>query len=223
MNPNGLVLAASTTSQTSISSFSHIRAISFTSPMFTARNVFSSSFTISATRGEFTITTRSIADEYSAPARREQSAVRPPTTFGTLRVVYTPLPGSTRSGENARKKSTPARRPPRSSSGCTSSSVVPGYVVDSRTMSMPECRWYAMASTADTMYDMSGSLVFGNGVGTQMLTVSRLATTEKSEVAVIRPASTIAATSADGTSGMYDWRALMAVTLRASRSIPTVV
>ena len=80
-----------------------------------------------------------------------------------------------------------------------------------------------MASTADTMYDMSGSLVFRSGVGTQMLTVSRFATTEKSEVAVIRPASTISATSADGTSGMYDWRALMAVTLRASRSIPTVV
>ena len=36
------------------------------------------------------------------------------------------LPGSTRSGENARKKSTPAFRPPRSSSGCTTSSVVPG-------------------------------------------------------------------------------------------------
>ena len=50
MKPNGLVFAASITSQTSMSSLRHINAISFTRPMLTARNVFSSSFTISATR-----------------------------------------------------------------------------------------------------------------------------------------------------------------------------
>ena len=54
MNPNGLVLAASITSQTSTSSRWLIRANSLTSPIFTARNVFSSSFTISATRGDDT-------------------------------------------------------------------------------------------------------------------------------------------------------------------------
>ena len=57
MNPNGFVAAASMTSHTSMSSRPHNRAISFTSPMFTLRNVFSSSLTISATCGEDTGTT----------------------------------------------------------------------------------------------------------------------------------------------------------------------
>ena len=50
MKPNGFVSAASMTSQTSMSRLRHISASSFTIPMFTARNVFSSSLTISATR-----------------------------------------------------------------------------------------------------------------------------------------------------------------------------
>ena len=54
MNPKGFVLAASTTSQTSMFILSHISASSFTRPMFTARKVFSRSFTISATRVELT-------------------------------------------------------------------------------------------------------------------------------------------------------------------------
>ena len=58
MNPNGFVAAASTTSQTLRPSRSHISASSFTRPMLTARKVFSSSFTISATRVELTSTTR---------------------------------------------------------------------------------------------------------------------------------------------------------------------
>ena len=37
---------------------------------------------------------------------------------------------------------------------------------------MPGCRCAAIASTAETMYDMSGSFVLRSGVGTQMLTVS---------------------------------------------------
>ena len=94
--------------------------------MFTIRNVFSSSFTISAVCGEPTGTIVSMAAPYSAAARSVDSQPRPPTTFGTLRVLNVGLPGSTRSGENARKKSTPAVRPPASSIGLTSSSVVPG-------------------------------------------------------------------------------------------------
>ena len=62
MKPNGFVLAASTTSQTSMSILSHISASSLTRPMLTARNVFSSSLTISATRVELTGTIVSIAD-----------------------------------------------------------------------------------------------------------------------------------------------------------------
>ena len=48
---------------------------------------------------------------------------------------------------------------------------------------MPGCRCAAICSTADTTYDMSGSLVFRSGVGTQMLTVSSVSTTAKSVVA----------------------------------------
>ena len=48
MNPKGLVAAASMTSQMLTPSLSHTIAISFTSPMFTDRNVFSSSLTSSA-------------------------------------------------------------------------------------------------------------------------------------------------------------------------------
>ena len=48
MKPNGLVAAASITSQTSTPSLSQTIAISFTSPMFTLRKVFSSSLTSSA-------------------------------------------------------------------------------------------------------------------------------------------------------------------------------
>ncbi len=94
--------------------------------MLTARNVFSSSFTISATRVELTGTIVSIAEPYSSFARSEHAGVQPPTTLGTLCVWNIGLPGSTRSGENARKKSTPALSPVASSIGCTTSSVVPG-------------------------------------------------------------------------------------------------
>ncbi len=61
MKPNGLVAAASITSQTLMPMRSHIMAISFTIPMLIMRKVFSSSFTISATCVELTGTTRSMA------------------------------------------------------------------------------------------------------------------------------------------------------------------
>jgi len=48
----------------------------------------------------------SIAVPYSSPASREHAGEKPPTTFGTLWVWNVGLPGSTRSGEKARKKST---------------------------------------------------------------------------------------------------------------------
>ena len=61
MKPNGFVAAASITSQTSTPSLSQTIAISFTSPMFTLRNVFSSSFTSSAASVVETGTSVSIA------------------------------------------------------------------------------------------------------------------------------------------------------------------
>ncbi len=63
MKPKGLVAAASITSQTLMPMPSHMMAISFTRPMLIMRNVFSSSFTISATWVELTGTTVSSACE----------------------------------------------------------------------------------------------------------------------------------------------------------------
>jgi hypothetical protein len=151
MKPNGFVFAASTTSHTSMPMRSHISASSLTMPILTARKVFSSSLTISATVGELTGITVSMAAEYSACASAEHCGVRPPTTFGTFFVLNFSFPGSTRSGEKARKKSTPAFSPPLSRIGRTTSVVVPGYVVDSSITSMPGCRYLAIASTAETM------------------------------------------------------------------------
>ena len=54
MNPKGLVLAASITSQMSMSIRSERRASSFTRAMLTLRKMFSNSFDISAARGEET-------------------------------------------------------------------------------------------------------------------------------------------------------------------------
>jgi hypothetical protein len=62
MKPNGLVFAASMTSHTLMFMRWHMSASSFTSPMFTARNVFSRSFTISAARVEPTGTTAATTD-----------------------------------------------------------------------------------------------------------------------------------------------------------------
>ncbi len=57
MNPNGLVAAASMTSQAEMLSRPHTSASSLASAMLTCRKVFSYSFTISATVGEETSTT----------------------------------------------------------------------------------------------------------------------------------------------------------------------
>src|SRR2546422_4718735 len=65
MKPNGFVAAASITSHTFTPSLSHTIAISFTSPMFTLRNVFSRILTSSAASVDDTGTSRSIADRKS--------------------------------------------------------------------------------------------------------------------------------------------------------------
>ena len=76
--------AASITSHTFTPSLSQTIAISFTSPMFTDRNVFSSSFTSSAVSVEDTGTTVSITAPYSAVATSVHAGVTPPTTFGVF-------------------------------------------------------------------------------------------------------------------------------------------
>ncbi len=126
MKPNGFVAAASITSHTSTPSLSHTIAISFTRPMLTLRKVFSRIFTSSAASGDDTGTSRSIAGWYTASATRRHASVMPPTTLGVLRVFHCGLPGSTRSGENARKKSSPTLSPVPWRAGSNSSRVVPG-------------------------------------------------------------------------------------------------
>jgi hypothetical protein len=55
--------------------------------MFTERKTFSSSFVSSAASGVETSTTSSQTSLYRSTARRRHSSVRPPTTFGVLRIV----------------------------------------------------------------------------------------------------------------------------------------
>ena len=66
----------------------------------------------SAARVEETGTTLSITDWYRATAASRHAGVVPPTTFGIVRVENFGFPGSSRSGENARKKSRPTCIPP---------------------------------------------------------------------------------------------------------------
>src|SRR3990172_68614 len=87
INPNGLVAAASITSQTSTPNRSQMIANSFTNPILIMRKVFSSSLAISATSVVVTVTTVLIAWLYHAAATSLQAGVMPPTTLGVLSVV----------------------------------------------------------------------------------------------------------------------------------------
>ena len=83
--------------------------------------------------------------------------------------------GSIRSGEKARKQSTPGRPPRASNIGASSSCVVPGYVVDSRITSWAGRNRAAASWAAAATKEMSGSFDFRSGVGTQMITASHWA------------------------------------------------
>ena len=71
--------------------------------------------------------------------------------------------------------SVPTRRPEDSSSGITRSRVVPGYVVDSSTISWPGWSTCARDFAAASSGPRSGSRFSVKGVGTQMMTASALA------------------------------------------------
>ena len=104
MNPNGLVAAASITSQVSRPSRPHMMATSLTRPMFTARKVFSSSFTISAVSVDETGMTLSMNLPYRATACSRLSGLAPPITLGVFLVKNFVLPGSTRSGRERQEE-----------------------------------------------------------------------------------------------------------------------
>src|SRR4029450_9344084 len=118
---------------------------------------------------------------------RVQVAVMPPMILGVFFVLYRGLPGSTRSGENARKNDSPTVSPRAESIGRISSSVVPGYVVLSRTTSCPGRSRAAIALAAEATIERTGALVLLRGVGTQMMTASQSASSAKSELARSRP------------------------------------
>ena len=95
----------------------------------------------------------------------------PPTTFGVVFVVQSSRPGSTRSGDIARWKSSPAFSPePCSRIGCTISRVVPGQVVDSSTTTWPRWSTGARLVAARSMYERSGSRCRESGVGSAIRT-----------------------------------------------------
>ena len=89
MKPNGFVAAASITSQTSTPSLSQTIAISFTRPMFTERNVFSSSFTSSAALGARHGHDR--VDARRVERRRDLGARRRDAADDLRRVLRVPL------------------------------------------------------------------------------------------------------------------------------------
>ncbi len=220
MKPNGFVAAASITSHGSTPIFRHAKASSLARAIFTLRNVFSSNFAVSATRGLDTSNTRAVTCRYSAAASSVHAPLTPPTTFGMFAVVNRLLPGSTRSGENARKKSCPSTKPFASRRGCTTSSVVPGYVVLSNTISCPARRCGRTLSTAERMNEMSGSLLFRSGVGTQMIKASAAPASSNAVVAVSSPFETSGASVSLSTSTRYDSPRFRRVTRSRSRSIP---
>ena len=123
--PYGFVAAALMTSMTSSPRTRPISANSLAKAIFTARNVFSTSFVISAVSGALTRWISAEMPASNVPARRAQPPVTPPTTRGTLACGCVVFPGSMRSGLKATCTSVPTSSP-RSASGLTSKSrVVP--------------------------------------------------------------------------------------------------
>jgi len=98
-------------------------------------------------------------------------------------VVKSLRPGSSRSGENARRNSFEHLSPLSSRIARTSVSVVPGYVVDSRTTSCPYRSRFAISRAVEWMYELSGSRCGPSGVGTQMRIASHARSSLKSVVA----------------------------------------
>ena len=111
MKPNGLVAAASMTSQTSRPIRSHSRASWLTSAMLTFRKTFSRSLASSAASGDESSTTWSLMRRSSAAARAVLCGVVPPTSRGIVLDALAGSPGLTRSGAKARSKSGPASSP----------------------------------------------------------------------------------------------------------------
>ena len=130
------------------------------------------------------------------------------------------MPGSIRSGENTSEKSIPAVSPDVfSSSGRTTSSVVPGYVVDSSDTSVPGRSSRPAASAAARTAPRSGPSAADSGVGTQITITSCGAICASSDVAR-NPRARAWTTSAAGTSSTCDRPAFTPAAISALMSKP---
>ena len=133
------------------------------------------------------------------------------------------MPGSIRSGEKARLKSTPALSPDAFSRiGRTSSSVVPGYVVDSSTTSVPRRSSRPAVSEAARTAVRSGPSASDSGVGTQMTMVSG-SPAPGSLVVARKPAASIWATSSSEMSSTWECPPLRPFTTPWPTSYPTAL
>ena len=98
MNPNGLVAAASMTSQTSRPIRSHSSASWLTNAMLMLRKTFSSSFAISAASGDEHRDHPVVDAGEQRRGAFGRRRVIPPTRRGTSRAALAGSPGLTRSG-----------------------------------------------------------------------------------------------------------------------------
>ena len=128
------------------------------------------------------------------------------------------LPGSTRSGEKATKKSWSTLSPVDDSLGSNTSRVKPGKVVLSSTTICGRRMRGNNMSAASRMKELSGSLVLLSGVGTQMITTSAFPNTSGLSLAMSLPEATSGPSTDEGTSAMCDRPDLMAFTFAAMRS-----
>ena len=151
--------------------------------------MFSNNFIISADLVELTGTRLSITAPYKARPISKHTGVDPPITFGILRVVNTRFPGSSLSGENSKKKSSPILNPRFSIRGRMYSSVVPGKVVLSRLKTWPGFRYGSKDSIVFNINDKSGSRCAFRGVGTHNIKASISELLEKSVVQYKNPLS----------------------------------
>jgi len=148
-------------------------------------------------------------------AASAHDGVTPPTIFGVFARPNSGLPGSIRSGENTSEKPIPAVSPDVfSSSGRTTSSVVPGYVVDSSDTSIPGRSSRPAARAAARTAPRSGPSASDSGVGTQ-ITITSCGPMSASAAVARNPCARAAATSASDTSSTWDRPAFRPAAIRA--------
>src|SRR5665213_1635175 len=128
----------------------------------------------------------------------------PPRTLGVLWVKYLGFPGSARSGEKAKKKSSSGLRPAWTRRGSSTSRVKPGKVVLSRTTNWGRVMRATIISAASMMNELSGSFVLLSGVGTQMMIASASASTAGSLELDRLPARTSGPSFDEATSLIYE-------------------